>query len=69
MTDAETTADGRMGFTEAKPVVVDMNGGCTLGTFPAVILPGGYNEPEVHGHSTEASVLDCKGARARRSTS
>jgi hypothetical protein len=53
--DAETTADGRMGFTEAKPVVVDMNGGGTLGTFPAVILPGGYNVAEVK--ATELSVL------------
>jgi hypothetical protein len=53
--DAETTADGRMGFTEAKPVVVDMNGGGTLGTFPAVILPGGYNACEQK--ATELSVL------------
>ncbi|MCX6556133.1 MAG: PilC/PilY family type IV pilus protein, partial [Candidatus Aminicenantes bacterium] len=53
--DAETTADGRMGFTEAKPVVVDMNGGGTLGTFPAVILPGGYNACEEK--ATEMSVL------------
>ncbi|MCX6554168.1 MAG: PilC/PilY family type IV pilus protein, partial [Candidatus Aminicenantes bacterium] len=53
--DAETTADGRMGFTEAKPVVVDMNGGSTLGNFPAVILPGGYNACEEK--ATEMSVL------------
>ncbi|MBN2345632.1 MAG: hypothetical protein JXO51_04515 [Candidatus Aminicenantes bacterium] len=44
--DASDNPDGRMGFTESKPIVVDMNGGA-LGTFPAAILAGGYNEPEV----------------------
>ncbi len=38
--------DGRMGFTEAKPIVVDMNAG-TYGTFPGAVLAGGYNELEV----------------------
>lgn len=41
-----TNTDGRMGFTEAKPIVVDMNAG-TYGTFPGAVLAGGYNELEV----------------------
>lgn len=53
--NAETTADGRMGFTEAKPVVVDMYGGSTLKNFPAVILAGGYNAAEEK--ATELTVL------------
>ena len=37
--------EGRMGFTEAKPLVVEMNAGA--GTFPAAILAGGYNSLEI----------------------
>ncbi len=40
-----TNIDGRMGFTEAKPIVVDMNAGS--GTLPAALLSGGYNETEI----------------------
>ncbi len=46
-----TNANGRMGFTEAKPIVVDMNAGA-YGNFPAAILAGGYNETEVALDST-----------------
>ena len=38
---------GYMGFTEAKPAIVDMYAGSTLGTFPAAVLAGGYNAAEV----------------------
>lgn len=51
-----TNLDGRMGFTEAKPVVVDINNGTT--TFPAVILAGGYNEPEVPADSDDPGIQD-----------
>ncbi len=51
-----TNPDGRMGFTEAKPVVVDINNGTS--TFPAVILAGGYNEPEVPADSSDAGIQD-----------
>ena len=37
--------EGRMGYTEAKPLVVEMNAGA--GTFPAAILSGGYNSLEI----------------------
>ncbi len=46
-----SNTDGRMGFTEAKPIVVDMNAG-SYGTFPAALLAGGYNETEVALDST-----------------
>ena len=51
-----SNTDGRMGFTEAKPVIVDMNNGTA--TFPAAILPGGYNQPEVPANSTDAGIQD-----------
>jgi Tfp pilus tip-associated adhesin PilY1 len=51
-----TNTNGRMGFTEAKPVVVDINDGTS--TFPAVILAGGYNEPEVPADSSDAGIQD-----------
>jgi Tfp pilus tip-associated adhesin PilY1 len=51
---AETVADGRMGFTEAKPIVVDMYAGSTLGKFPAAIVPGGYNSAEVQATDMSA---------------
>jgi Tfp pilus tip-associated adhesin PilY1 len=54
--NAETVANGRMGFTEAKPIQVDMNGGSTYGNFPAVILPGGYNA--VEAEATDMSVQE-----------
>ncbi len=44
--DASTNPEGRMGFTESKPIVVDMHGG-SYGKFPGVLLAGGYNEPEI----------------------
>jgi hypothetical protein len=53
---AETVTDGRMGFTEAKPVQVDMYGGSTLRYFPAVILAGGYNSAEVQ--ATDETAQD-----------
>jgi hypothetical protein len=51
-----SNTDGRMGFTEAKPVVVDINNGSA--TFSAVILPGGYNQPEVPADSSDAGIQD-----------
>ena len=51
---AETVVDGRMGFTEAKPVQVDMNGGSTLLNFPGMILAGGYNAAEVQATDLSA---------------
>ena len=48
--------DGRMGFTEAKPIVVDINDGTS--TYPVVILAGGYNMPEVPADSTDAGIQD-----------
>jgi Tfp pilus tip-associated adhesin PilY1 len=53
---AETETDGHMGFTEAKPVQVDMYGGSTLGNFPAIILAGGYNAAEAQ--ATDLSVQE-----------
>jgi hypothetical protein len=51
---AETVATGHMGFTEAKPVQVDMFGGSTLLNFPGMILAGGYNAAEVQATDMSA---------------
>lgn len=40
-----SNTEGRMGYTEAKPLVVEMNAGA--GNFPAAILAGGYNSLEI----------------------
>ncbi|MBN2399549.1 MAG: hypothetical protein JXI33_04325 [Candidatus Aminicenantes bacterium] len=52
--DAETVSDGHMGFTEAKPIQVNMYGGTTLGYFPGMILAGGYNASEVQATDMSA---------------
>ncbi len=43
-----------MGYTEAKPVQVDMYGGSTLMHFPGMILAGGYNAAEVQATDLSA---------------
>jgi hypothetical protein len=54
--DPTSRPDGRMGLTEAKPVVVDINNGST--TFPAVILAGGYNMTEVPADSDDDGIQE-----------
>jgi Tfp pilus tip-associated adhesin PilY1 len=51
---AETVADGHMGFTEGKPVQVDMYGGSTLRYFPGMILAGGYSAAETQATDMSA---------------
>ena len=52
--NALTNTNGRMGYTEAKPIISNVNTGTAV--IPAVFLSGGYNMPELPADSTDGAI-------------